>query len=482
MTQNSAQERSALFATTLTSFMGPFMVSSVNVALPTIQAELSMNAVQLSWVATAYLLAMAVGLVPAGKMGDIYGRKKIFVTGLLVYTVTSTVTVFVSSAAWLITMRAAQGLGAAMFVTTGMAILTSIFPPQRRGRVLGIYVAAVYVGLSVGPFAGGLLTQHLGWRSIFLVMLPLGASSIVISLLFIKGGPADAQGQRLDLWGSLLYAVAICALIFGATLLPSPKAWLLMPFGLAALAAFVRQQNRTPHPVFEVALFRNNRTFTFSSLAAVISYAATYAITFLISLYLQYLKGMSPQAAGSVLMAQPVVMAIFSPFAGRLSDRIEPRLIASVGMGITAAGLAGFAFVTPETHLLLIVSNLAMLGFGFALFSSPNVSAILGSVQKENYGIASGAVATMRLLGQMASMAVATVVLAIVIGHAPIQFANYPLFLKSVNIIFALFSMLGVLGVYFSLSRGRLRSREIGAEENFTPGQNKMADKERKRP
>jgi MFS family permease len=326
-------------------------------------------------------------------------------------------------------------------------------------------VAAVYVGLAVGPFAGGLLTQHLGWRSIFLVMLPLGASSIVSSLLFIKGGSADAKGQRLDLWGSLLYAVAICALIIGATLLPSPGAWLLLPFGLASLAAFVRQQNRTPHPVFEVALFRNNRTFAFSSLAAVISYAATYAITFVISLYLQYLKGMSPQTAGSVLMAQPVVMAVFSPFAGRLSDRIEPRLIASLGMAITAAGLAGFAFVTPETHLLPIVGNLAMLGFGFALFSSPNVSAILGSVQKEHYGIASGAVATMRLLGQMASMAVATVVLTLIIGHAPIQPANYPLFLKSVKIIFALFSMLGVLGVYFSLSRGRLRGREMGAND-----------------
>jgi MFS family permease len=294
----------------------------------------------------------------------------------------------------------------------------------------------------------------------------LGSSSVFSALLFIKEGPADAQGQRLDIWGSLLYAVAICALTLGATLLPSPEAWLLMIFGLAALAAFVRQQNRTPHPVFEVSLFRNNRTFTYSSLASVISYASTFAITFVLSLYLQYLKGMSPQTAGSVLMAQPVVMAVFSPFAGRLSDRIEPRLIASVGMGITAAGLAGFAFLTPETHLLLIVANLAMLGFGFALFSSPNVSAILGSVQPEHYGIASGAVSTMRLLGQMASMAMATVVLTIVIGRAPIQPANYPLFLKSVRIIFALFSMLGVLGVYFSLIRGRLRNRDEGAEEN----------------
>ena len=438
--------------------MGPFMISSVNVALPSIQAELAMNAVQLGWVATAYLLAMAVALLPAGRLGDIYGRKKLLVSGLLVYTVTSTLAVLVNSSAWLIALRVAQGLGAAMFTTTGMAIVTSIFPPQQRGRVMGIYVAAVYLGQSMGPFAGGLLTQQLGWRSIFLVMLPLGASSVLTAMRYIKGELAVAEGQRLDLPGSLLYAVAICALIFGATLLPSPRSWLLMAVGLATLAVFAWQQGRTPQPVFEVSLFRSNRTFTFSSLAALINYAATYALTFLLSLYLQYIKGMSPQTAGTVLMAQPVVMALFSPLSGRLSDRIEPRLIASLGMAITVAGLAAFSFLAPATHLGLIVANLVLLGFGFALFSSPNVSAIMGSVPKEQYGNASGAVAIMRILGQMASMAVATVVMTNVIGHAPIQPANYPLFLKSVKIIFAIFSLVCALGVFCSMNRGRMRN------------------------
>jgi EmrB/QacA subfamily drug resistance transporter len=456
--QNSAQERSALFVATLTAFMGPFMISSVNVALPSIQAELAMNAVQLGWVATAYLLAMAVALLPAGRLGDIYGRKKLLVSGLLVYTVTSTLAVLVNTPAWLIALRVAQGLGAAMFVTTGMAIVISTFPPQQRGRVMGIYVAAVYLGHSVGPFAGGLLTQQLGWRSIFLVMLPVGTSAILTAMRHIKGEPAVAAGQRLDLPGSLLYAVAICALIFGATLLPLPGGWLLMAIGLATLAVFAWQQGRTPQPVFEVSLFRHNRTFTFSSLAALINYAATYALTFLLSLYLQYIKGMSPQTAGTVLMAQPVVMALFSPLAGRLSDRIEPRLIASLGMAITVAGLAAFSFLAPATHLGLIVANLVLLGFGFALFSSPNVSAIMGSVRKEQYGNASGAVAIMRILGQMASMAVATVVMTNVIGHAPIQPANYPLFLKSVKIIFAIFSLVCALGVFCSMNRGRMRN------------------------
>ena len=182
-----AVERSAMFVATLTSFMGPFLISSVNVALPAIQAELQLNAVQLSWIATAYLLAVAVCLVPAGKIADIHGRKKVFAAGLGIYTVGATLAIFAHSALTLIGARVVQGLGAALFVTTGMAIITSIFPPQKRGRVIGLYVAAVYVGLSVGPFAGGLLTQHFGWRAIFLVTLPMGVGSLLLTLAVLKG-------------------------------------------------------------------------------------------------------------------------------------------------------------------------------------------------------------------------------------------------------------------------------------------------------
>lgn len=458
MEHNTLQERSALFAATLTSFMGPFMVSAVNVALPVIQTELAMDAVQLSWVATAYLLAVAVALVPAGKLADMHGRKKMFVSGLIVYTISSVVTTFVPSPAWFIGLRVVQGFGAAMFVTTGVAILSSIFPPQRRGRAIGIYVAAVYVGLSVGPFAGGLLTQHLGWRSIFILMLPLGGSSILASVKFMHGEWADAAGEKFDLAGSVFYAVAICALIWGATLLPAPHAWAVMAAGAAGLAAFIRQELRAPFPVFELSLFRANRTFAFSSLAALINYAATFAITFLMSLYLQYIKSMDPQSAGTILMAQPGVMALVSPLAGRLSDRIEPRLIASFGMGITVMGLAHFAMIGPETGLVSIIANLALLGFGFALFSSPNMSAILGAVDRRFYGVASGTAATMRLLGQMFSMAIATVVLSIFIGRAPIQPMNYALFMTSVQMVFAIFALLCTAGIFFSLARGRLRS------------------------
>ncbi len=436
--------------------MGPFMISSVNVAMPAIQADFQMDAVQLSWISTAYLLAMAVGLVPAGKIADIHGRKKVFATGLGVYTLGAGLAVFADSAVMLIGLRVFQGLGAAMFVTTGMAIITSIFPPNRRGRVIGIYVAAVYIGLSVGPFAGGFLTHYLGWRSIFLIMLPLGLLVLFLTLYHLKGEWLGEPGQQLDIAGCLLYASAIFAMVYGATRLPSSLGTILLLCGLLLLAVFIRQQLTTRFPVFDIQLFVGNKTFAFSSLAALLNYSATFAVTFLLSLYLQYLKGMSPQTAGSVLMAQPIVMALLSPIAGRFSDRIEPRLLASAGMTITAIGVLFFSMLQPDTAPYLIVANLILLGTGFALFSSPNMNAIMGAVEKRHYGLASGTVATMRLLGQMFSMAVATVVLALLVGRQAIVPANYDLFLTSIHTVFLSSAGLCLSGVYFSWFRGAM--------------------------
>ena len=459
MSTDKSLEKSALIVATLTSFMGPFTISSVNVALPTIQAEFVADAVALSWVATSYLLAIAVFLVPFGKIADIYGRKKIFTLGLFLYTSSSLLAIFSFSMTALITMRVLQGVGAAMFVTTGMAIITSIFPPARRGKAIGIYVSAVYIGLSVGPFAGGFLTRYLGWRSLFAVVVPFGAASIFATLKYLKGEWADARGEKIDVRGSLLYGLSILILVYGASLLPRAVAVYLIIAGLVGLGLFVRLEMRIPFPVFEVKLFNQNRLFAFSSLAALINYSATFAITFLLSLYLQYIKGIPPQYAGSILIAQPIVMAVFSPLAGRLSDRLEPRLIASAGMCITVLGLIFFVFIGPNTSKFMIVTVLAFLGFGFALFSSPNMSAIMGSVENRYLGIASGTVATMRLLGQMVSMAIAMVVFAIFIGREQISPANYGEFLTSVRVSFLIFALLCTLGIFFSLMRGELRNK-----------------------
>ena len=452
-------ERSALFVATLTSFIAPFMISSVNVALPTIQAELQMNAVQLSWIATSYLLAVAVVLLPTGKIADIKGRKRVFGTGLVVYTIGAGLAAFSNSGSMLIGLRVVQGLGTAMFLTTGMAILTSIFPPERRGRVIGIYVAAVYVGLSVGPFAGGYITQYLGWRSIFLLMIPFGLLSLYLTFRFLKGEWYGEPGQKLDIFGCILYGVAIMAVVYGATRLLTATGAGLLIGGIVGLALFVKQQGRSHYPVFDVTLFVANKGFAYSSYAALLNYSATFGVTFLLSLYLQYIKGMSPQTAGSVLMAQPVMMALLSPLAGRLSDRIEPRILATTGMSITVLCVFLFSRLGPSTPTSFIIANLILLGTGFSLFSSPNMSAMMGAVEKRQYGLASGLVATMRLLGQMFSMAVVTVVLAILVGREAIAPENYDRFLLSVKTVFIISACFCAAGVYFSFSRGSMRAK-----------------------
>lgn len=461
--ENSTKEietskTSVLIVAALTTFMAPFMVSAVNIALPAIQNEFSVDAVLLSWIANAYLLATGVSLVPVGKIADIYGRRKIFISGIFIFTAFTVGTAFAQSVFCIILFRIIQGLGAAMIMTTGFAIITAVFPLNERGKAIGITVAAVYIGLSTGPFAGGILTGTYGWRSIFLVNGPIGLLAFILSLTKMRDEWADAKDERLDILGSVLYGFSLVGLIYGLSLLPELLGIALLCGGCIGFAAFVWQELRTPFPVFEVRLFYNNRTFSFSSLAALINYAATFAVSFLLSLYLQYIKGMTPESAGLVLICQPIMQALFSPLAGRLSDRIEPAIIASLGMALTAAGLISFCFLKYSTSTIYIIASLIVLGIGFALFSSPNMNAIMSSVENRYYGIASGAVATMRLIGQMLSLSIATLIFSFMIGKAKISPTNYDAFLTSVNIAFRIFSAMCIVGIYFSFARGSLRN------------------------
>jgi len=455
---DNAAKLSALIIASISSFLTPFMISSVNIALPAIGNEFETDAVLLSWVATSYLLAASVSLVPFGKLADIHGRKKIFIAGQIIVTVTSLLAAVSVSVPMLIVFRIFQGVGGAMVFATSIAILTSVYPPRERGKVLGIAVAAVYIGLSCGPFFGGWLTQHFSWRSIFLVNIPLGLCIIVLVLLKLKGEWTGAEGDKFDLTGSVIYGLGIVSIMYGITIIPAlASIWIILA-GLMALTGFVKWETRVRYPVFEVKLFIENRSFSFSCLAALINYSATFAVAFLLSLYLQYIKGLTPQGAGVVLIAQPIVMAVFSPLAGKLSDNIEPRVIASLGMTLTTLGLILLALVNHHTTLLFVVISLMVLGFGFALFSSPNMNAIMSSVAKKYYGIASGSVGTMRLLGQMLSMGIATLVIALFIGRTRITPDLYPLLVRSVKITFIIFACLCAIGIFFSFSRGDLRS------------------------
>ncbi len=457
MSENQTQEKAALVVAAIASFSGPFMFSSVNVALPAIQKEFNVNAIQLGWIATSLLLSSAVIMVPIGRIADIYGRKMFFLWGLILNTMASLFAGLVGSVEMLITSRVIQGLAMSMSNVTSVAILTSVFPPQRRGKAMGVFVAAVYIGLSVGPFTGGILTQQIGWRSIFFVTAFFSGISVYVTSRYLKGEWADARGEKLDLLGCGLYAISILAIVYGATIHLEIKAIYLIGIGAVSMVAFIRHELKTPYPVFEVRLFTGNKLFAFSSLAALINYSATSATAFLLSLYLQYIYGMSPQSAGAVLIVQPVLMAILSPVAGKWSDRIDPGKIASIGMTLTAMGVFLFAFIGKGTNMIYILGTLALLGLGFSMFSSPNMNAIMGAVEKRYLGIASGTVSTMRLLGQMVSMAIAMVFFALFLGQEEISPSNYDLFLKSVHVSFLVSAFLCIIGIFFSLYRGELR-------------------------
>jgi len=450
-------QKSALTVAALTAFLGPFLMSSVNIALPAIEEEFSLNAVSLGWVVTSYLLSSAVFLLPLGRVADIWGQKTVFKWGTVAFIFSTALCGLAPNGFMLIVFRVIQGISASMTLTTGMPILVSAFPPRERGKMLGINVASVYLGLSMGPFIGGILTQQLGWRSIFLICIPLGLIAVVLTFIKLKKFTDIKHQETIDFTGSALYIVALTAMVYGSINLSRNFGWILLTGGLLLFALFILQSNRARHPVFEMKLFTHNRLFAFSNIAALINYSATSSIVFLLSLHLQKVNGLSPQMAGMILISQPLVMTFLSPLAGRMSDRIEPRLLASLGMFLNAVGLFFLSTIGPDTSGIMFVAILILMGTGFSFFSSPNMNTIMSSVDRKYYGLATGTSATMRVLGQMTSVSVATMIFAFFFGKGQIKNVPVPVFIRSENLIFLIFGFLCLAGVYFSYNRGKLR-------------------------
>ncbi|MFN3383818.1 MAG: MFS transporter [Archaeoglobaceae archaeon] len=442
-----------LIATTISSFLTPFMASAVNVAVPMIEKDFALDAVFLAWISTAFLLSTAMFLVPMGRLGDIKGRKKLFIAGLSVFAISALFCSISISGTMLVVFRFLQGIGSAMIAGTAIAMVTSAFPPQERGKVLGINTSAVYLGLSSGPFFGGLITQFLGWRLVF--AFPIFLALIPIYLVSkIKEDKIEVK-DSFDFKEATLFSLALFLLIYGFSSLPKPLGFLLVLFGVVALVSFVFVEIKTPQPMLNVNLFRRNVVFAMSNLAALLNYSATFAVAFLLSLYLQIVKGLSPQDAGIVLLVQPVVMAILSPISGLLSDRVEPRIVASIGMAITALSLFLFSSLDLETSIAVVVTYLLLIGFGFGLFSSPNTNAVMSSVEKKFYGIASATLATMRVVGQALSMGVVMLIFAITIGSAMVSESILE-FMSAMKIAFLISGILCTFGVFASLARGRI--------------------------
>jgi EmrB/QacA subfamily drug resistance transporter len=454
---DKTDKRLILLITCMAAFTTPFLSSSINIALVSIGKEfIGTDEILLGWVVTGFLLSAAIFVVPFGRIADIFGRRKVFITGLCVIVVSSILCSISNSVLVLVASRVVEGLGSAMIFGTSVAILTAAYPAKERGKVLGINVAIVYTALSLGPFVGGLITQYAGWRFIY---AGIAAYSLILAILAawkIKDEWRCAETGRFDVAGTALYAVMLFSLMYGLSLVPDLLGGLLLILGLIVMAIFFWWELRNDNPILKISVFRNNAVFMFSNLAALVNYSATFAVSFLLSFYLQYIKVLDYQTAGLILIAAPIVQAIFSPFTGRLSDRIEPRIVASAGMGLCVIGLASFALLTAETPLVFVIAGLVFIGLGFALFSSPNTNAIMSSVDRCDYGVASGMVSTMRLIGQMMSLGIAMLTFSIILGRVELTPGHNPGLMSSIQIAFVAFAALCVIGLIASLMRGDL--------------------------
>jgi len=338
-TEEKTSKKSVLLVATFAAFLTPFLGSAVNLALPSIGKDLHTNAISLGWVISSFILSSAIFLLPFGRLADIIGRKKVFSTGILLFTISTFLIIFSRSITSLIVLRIFQGLSSAMIFGTSLAIITSVYKPGERGSAMGINITATYLGLSCGPVIGGLLTQYFGWRSIFAFLVPFGLISLILIYRKIKTEWAESVGEKFDWRGSLIYGIALSSFMYGFSRLPTSLGWILIAVGIILAIAFLIVENKIINPVFDVRLILRNRVFAFSGIAALINYSATSATGFFVSLYLQYIKGLDARTAGLIMISQPIAMTILSPLAGRLSDRKNPGVIASIGMGITASGL-----------------------------------------------------------------------------------------------------------------------------------------------
>jgi EmrB/QacA subfamily drug resistance transporter len=443
----SVKNNIILIIATATGFITPFLSAAVNIAIPTIRREFSLEAVVMTWVSTIFFLSIAVVQVPCGRLADIYGRKKLFIIGLLVTILASLLGALANSVVMLFISLALMGMGSGVVFNNSVSILTSVYPPDRRGRALGISTAGTYTGLSLGPYIGGVLTRAFGWQGIFVLTGLLSAVLLALVIYALKGEWREAEGEKFDVIGSIAYALSIILFMYGFSQLPMVPGIILFAIGVAGMVFFATWEMRTGSPIFDVNLFRKNRAFFFSNLAVFISYIATFAVSFLLSIYLQDIKGLSPDRAGLVLITASVLMAIFTPIAGRISDRVEPRLVASVGMSLNCVALLLLAFVNAGTALWYIVTALAINGLGIGIFASPNTNAIMSAVAKKSLGVAAGTLGTMRTAGMMVSMGIIMILFSLYIGRTEITAAFHPQFLTSMRTGFIIFTALSVLGL-----------------------------------
>jgi len=400
-----------LLITTVGAFMAPLDGSIVNIAIPSIAASIGIGLEAAIWIPLAYLLVLTVLLVNVGRLADLKGRKRFYTLGFVIFTAGSVLCSVAATELQLVPFRAIQGAGAAFIAANSAAIVTDTFPRWERGKALGINSMAVYVGLMAGPVIGGVLVNNYGWRSIFYVNLPIGILVVALATFKVRETRSNERGEGFDIAGGAALSTTLAPFLIVLTLggylgWSSPLSiGLLALGGLSFLIFLLIEGKYARYPTFDLGLLARNRLFATANAAAFLSYVAVTGVTLMISIYLQSVRGLDPQTAGLYLIAQSTAMALLSPFSGWLSDRLGSRLLSSSGMFCVTLGLFLFTQVNATSSALDVVWRLVLVGIGYGLFSSPNTSAVMGSVKQEKLGVAAGTLGTMRFMGQSIGVA-----------------------------------------------------------------------------
>jgi EmrB/QacA subfamily drug resistance transporter len=395
-------------------FMGCLDSSIVNIALPTMSKKLNVTMGSIEWVVTSYLIVISASILFWGRLGDIIGKVRVFQIGLIIFTIGSLLCGLATNITLLIISRCIQAIGAAGYMATNQGIITHVFPPNERGRALGITGTFVALGTLVGPPLGGFIVSLVSWKYIFLINLPIG---IITFFLAIKVMPKSKEAKeiKLDIMGTVLFAISIISFFFtfsngdriGYT---NPIIITALIITIVSIICFIKLEKKIENPLLDLSIFKNS-LFSISIICALISFLTIGSNNIIQPFYLQDVLGLSPDISGIYMMIYPVILAVIAPLSGYLSDKIGSEILTLLGLIFMMIGLGGMATITENTAITYYIVSVAIMALGNGLFQSPNTSLVMSTVPKNKLGIAGSVNALVRNVGIVVGVSLATTIL-----------------------------------------------------------------------
>ncbi|MDR0335360.1 MAG: MFS transporter [Methanomassiliicoccaceae archaeon] len=440
-------KRIVLIACCIAGFISPLLTSMINLAVPSIALEFGISAHDRGWLVMTFFLSSVAFLVPVSRIADLYGKKKLFIIGIIIVLISSLMSPFSSSFSILLIWRIVAGIGTACISSTSISMIAQVYPRAQRGLPLALNTMCIYIGASMGPGLGGILTETFGWQSIFFSLVPFSVAAFV-AIMFFKTDFKTSEGEPFDMKGTMLYGLGVMTLMYGILTLPDRLSPAFIAAGAVLLVMFYNFETKEKYPVLNVGLFKG-KVFRRSNIAAFLNYGSSYAIIFTLSQYLQDVGGMSPGTAGLIILLQPAVQAIITPFAGRMSDRMDPRILTTAGMIMMCVGTGMMITlsVNVDAEMTKVYAILLFTGLGYALFSSPNTNLIMGNVSAKNYSEASGLISVMRQVGMMSSVAVVVCMISVMMGTTTvIEPGTFDQFMTAVRYSFVICFLLSAAG------------------------------------